>query len=85
MSDPDQARRAGLKSGQTKRRKLRQSPVTSEVDYSADEVEFLRAMDAYKRRTGRQFPTWSEVLDVVRDLGYCKPPPPDDDEPERPK
>ena len=32
----------------------------------------MRAMDDYKRRSGRQFPTWSEVLEVIRDLGYRK-------------
>ena len=32
----------------------------------------MRAMDDYKRRSGRQFPTWSEVLEVVCDLGYRK-------------
>ena len=30
----------------------------------------MRAMDLYKRKSGRQFPTWSEVLEVVRSLGY---------------
>ncbi len=36
------------------------------------EVEFLEAMQAYKKRSGRMFPTWSEVLEVLRDLGYQK-------------
>jgi hypothetical protein len=45
-------------------------PTTCERDYTADEIEFMRAMDDYKRRSGRQFPTWSEVLEVVRSLGY---------------
>ena len=30
----------------------------------------MTAMDDYKRRSGRQFPTWSEVLEVMRSLGY---------------
>ncbi|MFV0443659.1 MAG: hypothetical protein ACK5Q5_08810 [Planctomycetaceae bacterium] len=47
-------------------------PTTCERDYSDPEVEFMRAMDDYKRRSGRQFPTWSEVLEVIRDLGYRK-------------
>jgi hypothetical protein len=47
-------------------------PTTCERDYKPDEVEFMRAMDDYKRRSGRQFPTWSEVLEVLRDLGYRK-------------
>lgn len=48
-------------------------PTTCERDYSADEVEFMKAMDEYKRKSGRLFPTWSEVLEVVRSLGYTKP------------
>jgi hypothetical protein len=48
-------------------------PTTCERDYSEDEVEFMKAMDDYKRKSGRMFPTWSEVLEVVRALGYAKP------------
>ncbi|HMP05600.1 MAG TPA: hypothetical protein PJ982_04555, partial [Lacipirellulaceae bacterium] len=29
-------------------------------------------MDDYKRTSGRMFPTCSEVLEVIRDLGYVK-------------
>jgi len=47
-------------------------PTTCERDYSADEIEFMRAMDDYKRKSGRMFPTWSEVLEVVRSIGYQK-------------
>jgi hypothetical protein len=35
----------------------------------------MNAMDDYKRKSGRMFPTWSEVLEVVRSLGYVKPEP----------
>lgn len=45
-------------------------PTTCERDYTAEEIEFMRAMDEYKRKSGRMFPTWSEVLEVVRGLGY---------------
>ena len=45
-------------------------PTTCERDYTADEVEFMHALDAYKRAAGRMFPTCSEILEVVRDLGY---------------
>ncbi|NOX52931.1 MAG: hypothetical protein GXP27_00530 [Planctomycetes bacterium] len=51
-------------------------PTTCERDYTADEIEFMNAMDEYKRRSGRQFPTWSEVLEVIRSLGYRKVAPP---------
>jgi hypothetical protein len=36
-----------------------------------DEVlEFVRAIDAYKRAQRRQFPSWSEVLEILKQLGY---------------
>lgn len=61
----------------TPRRKVERrrmiDPTTCERDYSGDEVEFMKAMDDYKRKSGRMFPTWSEVLEVVRSLGYVKP------------
>jgi len=38
----------------------------------ADVVEFMTAMDDYKRRKGRPFPNWSEVLQVVKSLGYAR-------------
>lgn len=47
-------------------------PTTCERDYTEDEVEFMNALDDYKRRSGRMFPTCSEVLEVVRGLGYVK-------------
>lgn len=47
-------------------------PSTCERDYSAAEMEFLRAMQDYKARSGRMFPTWSEVLEVLKSLGYEK-------------
>lgn len=40
------------------------------ADYSADEREFLAAMQAYKSTRRRPFPTWREVLAVVRSLGW---------------
>jgi hypothetical protein len=45
-------------------------PTTCERDYTPDQVDFMKAMDLYKRRSGRQFPTWSEVLEVVKSMGY---------------
>lgn len=47
-------------------------PTTCERDYSAQEVDFMNAMDEYKRKSGRMFPTCSEVLEVIRDLGYVQ-------------
>lgn len=47
-------------------------PTTCEREYSAAELEFMNAIQAYKAQSGRLFPTWSEVLEVVRGLGYEK-------------
>jgi hypothetical protein len=62
----------------TERRKVprrRQiDPTTCERDYSNDEIEFMHALDAYKRANGRMFPTCSEILEVIRDMGYVRLP-----------
>jgi hypothetical protein len=47
-------------------------PTTCERDYTEQEVEFMNALDDYKRKSGRMFPTCSEVLEVIRSLGYIK-------------
>jgi hypothetical protein len=47
-------------------------PTTCERDYSGDEIEFMHALDAYKRANGRMFPTCSEILEVIRSLGYVR-------------
>ncbi|WP_442484202.1 hypothetical protein [Aeoliella sp. SH292] len=47
-------------------------PTTCERDYSDQEVEFMNALDEYKRKNGRMFPTCSEVLEVIRSLGYVQ-------------
>jgi hypothetical protein len=41
--------------------------------YDADVAEFAAAMQEYKRSSGRMFPTWSEVLEVLQGLGFRKP------------
>lgn len=47
-------------------------PTTCERDYTTEEIAFMNALDDYKRRSGRMFPTCSEVLEVIKDLGYVK-------------
>lgn len=66
------ARRASEARKQQSSRRKKIDPTTCERDYSASELEFMKAMQEYKVRSGRMFPTWSEVLEVVRDLGYAK-------------
>lgn len=40
--------------------------------YTADQVEFMMAVERYKRENHRPEPTWGEVLAVARRLGYRK-------------
>lgn len=47
-------------------------PTTCERDYSQEEIEFMQALDVYKRTSGRMFPTCSEILEVIRTLGYVR-------------
>jgi hypothetical protein len=49
-------------------------PTTCERDYTLEEIEFMKALDDYKRANGRMFPTCSEVLEVIHKLGYEKRP-----------
>lgn len=51
-----------------RRRKI--DPTTCDRDYGADELAFMRALEDYKRSSGRMFPTCSEVLEVLKSLGY---------------
>mgnify|MGYP006267237621 CR=1 FL=1 len=43
-----------------------------EGEMSPEQFMFLKAIDAYKRVNDRPFPTWTEVLEVIRKLGYRK-------------
>jgi hypothetical protein len=47
-------------------------PTLCDTDYKKAELEFMQAMQQYKRESGRLFPTWSEVLEVLTSLGYQK-------------
>ncbi len=64
------------RSGQDRRhqgeRRRQVDPTTCEKDYNDEEIIFMKAMDQYKRSNRRPFPTWSEVLEVLRSLGYRK-------------
>ena len=35
-------------------------------------LEFIMAIDEYRRINDRPFPTWSEVFEIVQYLGYRK-------------
>ena len=43
------------------------------ADYSVDEIDFMMAMERYKRDANRPFPCWHEVLRVLKAMGYRRP------------
>jgi hypothetical protein len=66
-------RRLGLdrRRGPGRRRSdLRKS--AEEGQMSDEQFEFLMAIDEYKKKNARPFPTWTEVLEVIKALGYRK-------------
>jgi hypothetical protein len=65
------AQGAGKAEGKTAS-KARSGGPASPDDMPADVVEFITAVDDYKRIHGRPFPSWSEILEVLKGLGYRK-------------
>ena len=48
----------------------KKATVTKPDQMDADVIAFITAIDDYKRIHSRPFPTWSEVLTVLKELGY---------------
>ncbi len=51
-----------------KKKKISRVPPNLEID--PEVLEFIEAIDKYKKKHNRPFPSWSEVLYVFRKLGY---------------
>lgn len=43
-----------------------------EGEMTPEQYEFIRAIETYKRVNRKLFPTWTEVLEVMQQLGYRK-------------
>jgi hypothetical protein len=67
----DQALRAVSARNASGRRRF-VDPTTCDKEYTAAEMEFMQAMQLYKQASGRMFPTWCEVLEILKGLGYEK-------------
>jgi hypothetical protein len=64
-------RRMGLDRRRGPGRRLTDERKAAEEGQMSDEqFEFLMAIDEYKRQNSRPFPTWTEVLEVIKALGY---------------
>jgi len=53
-------------------RRTEERRAAEEGQLNEEQFEFLMAIDQYKRENQRPFPTWTEVLEVIRALGYRK-------------
>jgi len=43
-----------------------------EGEMTTEQFLFIQAVDAFKKANDKPFPTWTEVLEVIRKLGYRK-------------
>ncbi len=76
-------RREGQRSGVDRRRGMdrRRGPgrrrgevrrAAEEGEITGELLEFVMAIDEYKRINDRPFPSWSEIFEIVQYLGYRK-------------
>ena len=63
-------KKASTKKAVRRRRKAIAKPTDRNIDPEA--MEFIHAIDAYNIAHDRPFPSWSEVLHILRELGYWK-------------
>lgn len=61
----DRRRGPGRRRGEV-RKAAEEGEITGEL------LEFIMALDEYKRINDRPFPSWSEVFEIVQFLGYRK-------------
>lgn len=45
---------------------------TSDVVFDEEETEFLKAMEEFKRSSGKKFPTFTDCMRVLKSLGWTK-------------
>ncbi len=66
-------RRHGLERRRGPGRRRSESRRTAEEgELDPEQFEFVMAIDEYKRANNRPFPSWTEVLEVIKYLGYRK-------------
>jgi hypothetical protein len=61
----DRRRGPGRRRGEVRR-------AAEEGEMTGELLEFIMAIDEYRRINDRPFPTWSEVFEIVQYLGYRK-------------
>ena len=67
------ARRTGLERRRGPgRRRSADRKAAEEGEMTGEQFEFIMAIETYKKVNKRMFPTWTEVLEVIKQLGYRK-------------
>lgn len=71
MTEPDQGTNLERRRGPGRRRTdfMR---AAEEGEMTDEQFLFLLAVDTFKRVNGKTFPAWTDVLEVIRKLGYRK-------------
>jgi len=54
------------------RRRSDERRSAEEGEMTAEQFEFVQAIETYKKVNKKMFPTWTEVLEVMSQLGYRK-------------
>ena len=54
------------------RRRSDDRKAAEEGEMTAEQFEFVMAIETYKKLNKRLYPTWTEVLEVINQLGYRK-------------
>ena len=54
------------------RRRSDDRKAAEEGEMTAEQFEFVMAIQTYKKVNKRMYPTWTEVLEIIRQLGYRK-------------
>jgi len=60
------------------RRRSDERRAAEEGEMTDEQFEFLMAINEYKKVNSKPFPSWTEILDVIRALGYRKVAEPED-------
>ncbi len=54
------------------RRRTEERKSAEEGQMTDEQFEFLMAVEEYKKANAKLFPTWTEVLEVIKAMGYRK-------------
>ena len=65
-------KRAPTKKGPGKKAPAKKAKLPPALEVDPEVLEFIAAIDRFKTMHNRPFPSWSEVLHVLRKLGYRK-------------